>query len=263
MAPIEPGPIMKAIGNKKLRHVLAFTLSTLGCLPGMSPAFAWGATERIHGTQGKSWASIKRLPDWTGVWVLNIGKQMPAFGPLTPAYRKLRDEAIAANNQPNLAKCLPAGTPGILQHGVLHEYVMSPGRVTILIEDGEVRRIYTDGRAHRALAELTTSYEGDSIGHWEGQALVVDTVGFPLGTLWKDPGVVATIHSHLVERIFRNSRGQMEIHSTLTDPAIFTKPYVYVRRYDRTSLPLSEPACAVNNRDTGDTIDLTPPPEDN
>lgn len=117
------------------------------------------------------------------------------------------------------------------------------------------------GKQNENLQELTGSYMGDSIGHWEGSTLVVDTIGFPNGTLWKDPGVVATKNTHLVERIFKDAHGQLEIDSTLTDPAIFTKPYVYQRHYHRSPLPLREAVCAANNRDTGDRLDLTPPPE--
>jgi hypothetical protein len=53
----------------------------------------------------------------------------------------------------------------------------------------------------------------------------------------------------------------MEIDSTLTDPEIFSRPYIYTRVYQRSELPMTEPKCAQNNRDNGETIDLTPPPE--
>jgi hypothetical protein len=213
-----------------------------------------------------------QLPDWSGVWVLELSSGTQAsedsFGtdggrvPLTPKYLALRDAAHAAHAQQNYSFCLPAGTPGILQHGELHEYLFNPGRVTMLIEDGEVRRIYTDGRAHRGLDELHGSFMGDSIGHWEGQTLVVDTVGFPRGSLFQNHGLLATINTHLVERIFRNDKDQIQIDSVLTDPEIFAKPYVYTRIYRRSPLPLIESSCTAGNRDTGESVDLTPPPLD-
>jgi len=222
--------------------------------------------------QGDSWASIAKLPDWSGVWVLAAdtgGKEASedSFGtdngrvPLTPKYKEMRDAARASRAQNSLSNCLPAGTPGVLQHGFLHEYLFTPGRVTVLVEDGEVRRIFTDGRAHQSLDELRDSYMGDSIGHWEGTTLVVDTVGFPKGSLFQNHGLLATRNSHLIERITRKDADHLEIDSTLTDPEIFAKPYVYTRVYLRSTLPLGEPACAQNNRDNGETIDLTPPPE--
>lgn len=257
-------------------------------LPMLCAAGIWGCGPKSQpianqsaSSQSDSWDSIKQLPDWSGVWVLNFSGGGREAGedalnsenrcgdrgtdcgrvPLTPKYREIRAVAHATNAQQDMSKCLPAGTPGILQHGVLHEYLITPGRVTVLIENGEVRRIYTDGRPHRSLEELSDSYEGDSIGHWEGKTLVVDTIGFPKGALWKDHGVTATKNTHLVERIFLNDQGQIEIDSTMTDPEIFTQPYIYKRRYDRSPLSMSEPACAQNNRDAGDSVDLTPPEE--
>jgi hypothetical protein len=220
--------------------------------------------------QGDSWDSIKQLPDWSGVWVLLSGTEAAedSFGtdggrvPLTPKYMKIRADAHAAHAQQNYSFCLPAGTPGILQHGEMHEYLFTPGRVTLLIEDGEVRRIDTSGRPHRSLDEMSGSFMGDSIGHWDGNTLIVDTIGFPRGSLFQNHGMLATINSHLVERIFRNSMDQIQIDSTLTDPEIFARPYQYTRVYRRSPLPLIESSCLAGNRDTGVSVDLTPPPED-
>jgi hypothetical protein len=224
-----------------------------------------------HPPQGENWKSIARLPDWSGVWAFYLagGGQAAAEDangkdggrvPLTPEYRQKRAAAAAAHAQENLSKCLPAGTPGVLQHRILFEYLFSPGRVTMLFEDGEVRRIYTDGRPHRSLKELTASFMGDSIGHWDGNTLVVDTIGFPNGTLWQNYGILATRNSHLVERMVRKDKDHMEIQNVLTDPAIFTKAYTYTRLYEVSTLPIYEAQCAQANRDTGTSVDLTPPP---
>jgi hypothetical protein len=236
--------------------------------PQSSPAT--GGSAATATPPGDSWDSIKQLPDWSGVWVLLSGTEAAedSFGtdggrvPLTPKYMALRAAARAAHAQQNYSYCLPAGTPGILQHGEMHEYLFTPGRVTMLIEDGEVRRIDTNGRAHRSLDEMSRSFMGDSVGRWEGNTLVVDTIGFPKGTLFQNHGLLATKNSHLIERIFRNDKDQMQIDSTLTDPEIFAKPYIYTRIYRRSPLPLIESSCAAGNRDTGESVDLTPPPED-
>jgi hypothetical protein len=216
-------------------------------------------------------ANAKPVPDWSGVWVCDdscFAAGADSFGtdggrvPLTPRYMQLRAAARAARAQQNLSFCLPAGTPGIQQHGVLHEYLQTPGRITVLFEDGEVRRINTDGRAHRPLQELTASFMGDSLGRWEGNALVVDTIGFPKGTLFQNHGLVATINTHLVERIFLKDKDHLQIDSALTDPAIFASPYRYTRVYEHSPLQMEEPQCRYANHDTGESLDLTPPPED-
>jgi hypothetical protein len=129
----------------------------------------------------------------------------------------------------------------------------------MLFEDGEVRRIYTDGRPHQPLAELNGSFMGDSVGHWEGQTLVVDTIGFPYGELWQNNGVRATVNTHLIERISLDDAGYIQIENTIDDPEIYVTPHQYTRQYQRSQLPLGEPVCAQNNRDTGVDINLTPP----
>jgi hypothetical protein len=211
------------------------------------------------------------LPDWSGVWVLYLegGAQEASedsFGtdkgrvPLTPKFTQLRDAARAARAEDNMANCHPAGVPGILQHGVLTEYLITPGRVTVLFDDGEVRRIATDGRPHRGLDELGSSYMGDSTGHWDGAALVVDTIGFPYGELFQNYGVRATKGTHMAERIFLKDHDHIQIDTVLTDPEIFTRPFAYTRLYQRSSLPMPETVLC-NTRDNGVTLDLTPPPE--
>ena len=214
-----------------------------------------------------------QLPDWSGVWVLtfrgggadagrdSLGPNGGGNVPVTARYAQLREAAIANQAPDNLDHCLPAGATAVLQHGILYEFLFTPGRVTLLFEDGEVRRIHTDGRAHKSLGELSASFMGDSIGHWEGKTLVVDTIGFQNGQLWQNGGIRATRNTHLVEKIYLNAQGEIQIDNTLTDPAVFTKPYIYSRHYKRTALPLDEPVCTQNNRDTGTDIDLTPPEE--
>lgn len=237
-----------------------------GCSPKVTQVANEGSSP-----QGKTGSSIIELPDWSGVWMLYLeggAKEASedSFGtdngrvPLTPKYRQLRDDARAARAEDNMAACHPAGVPGILQHGVLHEYLFTPGMVTMLFDDGEVRRIATDGRPHRNLDEFTTSYMGDSIGHWDGTTLVVDTIGFPYGELFQNYGVRATRNTQAVERIFMKDHDHIQIDTVLTDPQIFTRPYAYTRLYQRSALTMPE-VVLCNTRDNGVTLDLTPPPE--
>jgi hypothetical protein len=244
---------------------LAAVLVLCGCVPKASPVAGAGAVP-----QGASPESA-RQPDWSGVWVLYLeggAKEASedSFAtdagrvPLTSQYVQLRAAARAARAEDNMAECRPAGVPGILNHGVLHEYLLTPGRVTVLFEDGEVRRIYTDGRAHLNLDELHKSYMGDSVGHWEGAVLVVDTIGFPYGELFQNHGLRATSNTRMVERVFLKDHDHIQIDAVLTDPQIFTRPYSFTRSYKRSTLPMPETVLC-NSRENGVTIDLTPPPE--
>lgn len=225
-----------------------------------------GAASAQSSPQGRNWAEIAKLPDWSGYWMITreggdaAGAETSGKGvPLTPAYAKREHDAIASNAQEPLTYCLPAGPIGAMEHGLVHQYLFTPGLITVIMEDGEIRRIFTDGRAHLPLSQLQGRYMGDSIGHWEGNVLIVDTIGFPNGSLFQGGGLTATINTHLVEHIFKNNHGLMEIDNVVTDPAIFTKPWKFIRTFQRASIELGEPGCRTNLRDTGDSIDLTPP----
>jgi hypothetical protein len=132
------------------------------------------------------------------------------------------------------------------------EFVILPDRVDILHEiSSQVRRIWTDGRRHPPADELDPTYMGHSIGHWDGDILVVDTVGMRGDTVYD---VSAAPHSdkvHEVERIRRISATQMEDVMTVEDPVAFTKPWVVRRLYDlKPGWEIKEYVCEDNNRNT-------------
>jgi hypothetical protein len=238
-------------------------------------ADAQADTPAMHANVARWWESLKGLPDWSGAWGLDdqsfaktvsdsTGRN-PNDPPLTPAYAALRAGNGAANNgqgppggvQTNSVNCIPDGVPGIMTAPFAFEFILSPGRVTILPENNEVRRIYTDGRPHPDDPDPT--FEGHSIGHWEGQTLVVDTIGMlPQAELFV--GLHVTEHTHVVERIFRRDAQTMQIDTTVTDPAIFTSPWHYTRTYKHSDAGMIEYVCEQNNRDRNWKIDLTPPP---
>jgi len=232
------------------------------------PAFA------AQSPQGDTWASIAQLPDWSGTFSLDLvghlsegsaSRNDPTDAisravPLTPKYFALRANDSTGGKQPDLAQCLPAGVPGVMLHTIELEFLFTPGRVTMLFEEAEVRRIFTNRTTHLPLDDLDRSYEGDSIGHWDGKTLVVDTVGFPKGALFQNGLLTATINTHYVERIFMRDKDHIEIDATLTDPAIFAKPYTTKLTYAREAgITMGEPACAQTAREHGNYIDLTPP----
>lgn len=246
--------------------------------------------------QGLTWYSIAKLPDWSGVWALDLeghtyagvesfpaatleridpdyasrGLSAAAIGrirsanqsiPLNSKYREMWS-SFGRAGQENLARCLPAGVPGVMLHTIKMEFLFTPGRVTLLTENGEVRRIFTDGRKHSSLDEIGRTYEGESIGHWEGRTLVADTIGFPNGELFQNGALRVTRHAHYVERIRLRDKDHMEIASEMTDPDIFTAPYRVTRVYARLTDPMAEPQCSQSTRDSGFEVELTPPPED-
>lgn len=97
--------------------------------------------------------------------------------------------------------------------------------------EGGSRHIYMDGRAHPANLELTSN--GHSIGHWDGNTLVIDTVGF-LGFAGVPGGGRRGPKTHLVERYQLAENGQrIDVTFTWDDPTIYTKPHTYTLNYYR------------------------------
>jgi hypothetical protein len=149
--------------------------------------------------------------------------------PYKPEYRAQVQKVVDAQYgiiniyDPNL-DCRPAGVPRAGFGGFV---VSSPEATAILYEatPGPYYRIvYTDGRQHPT--DWDTSYMGHSIGHWEGDTLVVDTVALDDTTWLEGPG--ASLHSdkeHVVERWTRKGN-QVTVDVTVDDPVMFSKPWV-------------------------------------
>lgn len=228
------------------------------------------AAGKSSSPQGDTWASVAKLPDWSGTWAITVHDHEFAsqetrandggLVPFTAKYLALRANMMNLQGfKENLAQCLPAGVPGVMLHRIAMEWLFSPGRVTMITENGEIRRIHTDGRPHQSLETLEESYEGDSIGHWEGTTLVVDTVGFPKGDLLKNGPLHPTINTHYIERFSVKDKDHIQIDSELSDPEIYTKPYKATRTLERIDYDLPEPQCSTTSRGSGDDANLTPP----
>ncbi len=135
----------------------------------------------------RDWAAIATLPDFSGVWSPGPMDKFEGGSTTAPPWKPEQAAQIQAlkkleadgSPQNIYTNCLPEGLPSSVTQ-VLNstEFLVTPGRVTILSEfDGNrLRRIWTDGRPHPADPDPT--FSGHSIGHWEGDALVIDTIGF-------------------------------------------------------------------------------------
>ncbi|MGC3981205.1 MAG: hypothetical protein QM808_08105 [Steroidobacteraceae bacterium] len=211
-------------------------------------------------------------PDLSGTWTIDgprglfksVGENYQTEQlSLTPKYKE-EHAAIIKQRGPsgggNMANCTPPGMPGMMNHGMMFEVLVTANRVTLLFEDGEVRRLYTDGRAHPAEEELLPSFTGHSIAHWESDTLVVDTVGMrEEAELFLAGGQRVTANTQIVERIGLNQAGEMEIATEVIDPAIFTTPYRYSRIYVKAGVEMYEAGCSFANRDSESAVNLKPP----
>ena len=199
------------------------------------------------------WAALAKLPDFTGVWeVAGEGRNRgvaPQAGPsLTPEYAAKRDALRASAREDNeTANCLPAGMPAIMGQPYPMEFLITPGKVTIVIEAyTQVRHIYTDGRTLPEDPDL--KFHGTSVGRWEGDTLVVDTVGFsPLTQL--DRGVPHSEKMRIAERFRLTYPDTMTIETTITDSEALTTPYTTNRTLKRhRNWTIAEYICEENNR---------------
>ena len=234
------------------------------------------------GNQGRTWAEVARLPDFTtGIWEIPLGPP-PGGGPravfrppplpqLTPAYAdklKAYNEARAKGQEQDTpaANCVPPGMPEMMGQPYPIQIMFGPGQISIQAEAyQQIRHIYTDGRKHPADPNLT--YNGDSIGHWEGGTLVVDTVGFtPDTSLGQNYGLRHSDKMHIVERFRLTDPDTLEAVTTITDPEALAQPYTTTRTFKRhKDWTIAEYVCEQNNRNLVDEnghagIILAPPP---
>ena len=153
--------------------------------------------------------------------------------------------------------------PGIMGQPYPMEFLLTPGKVTIVIEAyQQVRHIYTDGRP--LPDDPDPKFHGTSIGRWEGDTLVVDTVGFsPLTELTRY--VSFSPKARIVERFRLTDPDTMSIETTITDPEVLAAPNVSTRSLRRhRNWTTAEYICEENNRNSVDSsgkanIDLTLP----
>ncbi len=148
------------------------------------------------------------------------------------------------------ANCVPPGLPGIMTQPYPIEFVYNPGKIVIVIEAYmQFRHVFTDGRAHPEDPDPT--YMGHSIGHWEGDTLVIDSVGFNadirIGGRYPHSD-----RMRIVERIRRVDRDWMQIETTTIDPEVLAEPIVTTNWYKHLDDEIREYICLENNHDSTD-----------
>ena len=182
-------------------------------------------------------------PAIEGVWMIRqqyyLGEPLSPKPELSPAAIDLRQRAAAAQakgyvrNAANML-CLPTGGPQLFMYRSPFEIFEGFGRVTFVFEtegSNQPRTVYM--REKTQPADIYPSFNGHSIGHWEGKTLVVDTIGFNgRGTLLGP--VPKSEKTHLVERISWSPDGKvMSIQLTADDPVYLAKPWTTTLVFDR------------------------------
>jgi len=195
-------------------------------------------------------------PDLSGNWQPNAIRQnvdLIASGvevPLLPAA-----EAVYKRHKENLsredpeARCLPPGVPRMSTTPYPWTIVQTPKLIVIVYEGGAHiwRKIFLDGRGHDPKVEDT--WLGDSIGHWEDDTLVVETVGQNDVTWLDESGIPHSRDMKVVERFRRSDFGHLEIEHTIDDPKTFSKPWSFTTHPTLLKGELIEYICQENNKD--------------
>ena len=194
-------------------------------------------------------------PDLAGVWgyagyTSDIAKDYDVGTvPMTPLADKLFKERQANEGiyDPE-ARCLPTGVPR--RDPYPSKILQNPSFVVILFEGSmhSYRQIYLDRATHPK--DLQPTWFGDSIAKWEGDELVVDTVGFN-GKTWLDlAGHPTSDQLHVIERYSRPVFGELKLDITIEDPVMYTKPWKVTELMPlMVGEDLIEYVCAENERD--------------
>lgn len=225
--------------------------------------------------------AFEHLPNWTGQWEIvgvtpdaqggyvqsldEVVKGMRKWGPppykpavkiafeKTAAEVKKRSDAAANGTDaptPGLRPACSFGVPMLMLFSpLMFEVLTTPEETAMIFSGREIRHIYTDGRPHTAKEDLWPTSWGDSIGHWEGQTLVIDTIevsnppglggGGPViiagGGDNDEVALVATLSPevHFIERMRMVDPNHLEDQMTIIDPKNFTAPWHISRQYSR------------------------------
>jgi hypothetical protein len=183
-------------------------------------------------------------------YFLDITKDMkPEDVVMLPAAAAIMKQRAGDGSDDPIAHCKPNGMPAMFAVPIPYKIVQTPKLVLILFEENiAFRQIFLD--SHRPVQDPQPTFMGYSTGKWEGDTLVVDTVGFN-DKAWLDR--MGHPHSealHMTERFRRTNVGSLEIAITLDDPKMYAKPLKYTLK--ASLLPendLMEYLCTENEKD--------------
>lgn len=174
----------------------------------------------------------------------------PEDAPTRPETAKITEAHLASFGRENpTTRCLFGGVPfsGVLPFP--NKFIQTPGVIVVLQKaDGSVRQIFTDDRKHTPDPQPT--WMGYSVGKWEGDSLLVDTLGFNDQGWLDGSGHPHSEALHVEERYRRRDFGHMDVQITLDDPKMYTKPFSI--KYTLALVPdsdVAEYACAENEKD--------------
>jgi hypothetical protein len=181
------------------------------------------------------------------------GSRFEPLVPFMPWTRAVYDYNVANESKYDPeGYCLPPGGPRLMATPYPMEIMQLPGQKRIIMTfEGAThvwREIFMDGRPHPSGDALNPTYLGHSVGHWEGNTLVVDVVGFNEGTWLDYSGHPHTDMLHVIEKFTRQNKNTLHYEATIDDPGAYTKPWTVGWNIPwRGNAELTEYICQENN----------------
>jgi hypothetical protein len=162
-----------------------------------------------------------------GIWLpAHVADSAPKGDtPFQPWAKQKFQENHALQRNPMDLRCLPPGVPRIMFMARPFEIVQTANRILFVYEGGAHvwRQVWMDGRAHPK--DPNPNWLGDSIGHWDGNTLVVDSIGFNDSTWLDDVGHPHTEQLHVIEKFKRTDSHTMKYDVLIDDPGAYTKSW--------------------------------------
>ena len=145
------------------------------------------------------------------------------------------------------AHCFPAGVPRSMYVPTAFHIIQTSDYIVFLLERMSWRIVALDGRAH--LPDAIRLWQGDSVGRWEGDTLIVDTTNFNGKTWLNEGGEIVSYAEHVVERFTPADPDTISYQATVTDPVVYTRPWTISLPLKRDKFELAEAACHEEDRD--------------
>lgn len=207
-------------------------------------------------------ASAQNAPvDLSGFWELRADSKHVGPASLTADFVAAGNQQARFNDIVLMASrwCHPLGTPFVMGDSAPLDLVQSSRELAIIAEvQSSARHIYLDGRDHVPLDEFDPTSTGHSVGRWEGDVLVVDTVGFnTVGNRSIPGGGLRGESSRLLERYeLRNNGTELNVRFTWEDPGVFAAPHTYDFTYYRGAMDeyAREYFCDASDESRGGTV---------
>jgi hypothetical protein len=184
--------------------------------------------------------------DVTGTWFVDLSKGFAdyMFGPPYPKFfapgrealiEQPRAQARGETYRDAIGQCYPPGMPMLITRVWPHAFIQVPTAIYVISGfNNSVRTIFLDGREHSDPDLVVPSYNGESVGHWEADALVVHTTYFETDNHYIDLGIPIDDAFEMTERITLENEGlTMKVEYTFVDPSMWEGEWKSTKRFNR------------------------------